>query len=1093
MSLKRDFEPSELVVLRTPLLPMEEIEAWTSDLLSPACAGDDAALEEALAHDRALLRRRLRDSLERPELREAVFLASPDLTESLAQWQRDPDGKKGRRTEHGLVRYFLRMASRPTPFGLFSGCTAGRTGRDGERTRFTLAPRTTYQRHSRLDMDYLFALCEHLGSDPELRSEVLFRPNSSLFEVAGRFRYAESRVNGRLRTYHLVAVDAFDALRDTIARARDGARLQDLALALVADDPDQETTLEEAESFLHELVDNQILVSDLALPVTGEESTPSLLSQLGRLPSAAGTRERLARAERTLAGIDAGGLGSEPGAYRDIARDLEPLGVTVEMSRLFQVDMVKPAQEVVLGQDMLDEILRGIDILHRVSPPWREGPLEDFRNAFRERYGDGREVPLMEVLDEESGLGFERSNQASAGASPLLNGLMFYGRNERMTVPWSLREVTLLRLLSETLAAGRTAVELAEETVSRLAAEARRPLPDAFHAMITLAAGSPETLDRGEYRLLLEHASGPSGARLLGRFCHADDAVMAGVQTHLAAEEAHAPGAVFAEIVHLPAGRIGNILARPVLRSHEITFLGRSGAPRERQIQVEDLTVTVAAERIRLRSKTLGREVVPCLTTAHNAARESLGVYRFLAALQGQNQAGALQWSWGPLEMAPFLPRVTSGRLVLSRARWRISKADMKPLASVTGAARYRLARPWREERRMPRYIALVDADNELLLDFLNPLNLDSVVDLVKNREESIFTEVFPAPDELCARGPEGRFFHEVLVPFVRRPAERPQPVVPSSASALHAPRSFAPGSEWLYAKIYTGTGTADQVLRDEIGPLAREAVAAGHARSWFFLRYGDPDWHLRVRFHGQPARLRETVLPRLEEVFRRLLAAGAAWKCQLDTYDREVERYGGPGGIGLSEEVFFHDSEAVLDMLDSFTSDAGADLRWRLTLAGMDRMLEDFGFDLEARQRLAERGRAGFAGRYRHEPLRGPLADRLRQERPSLERLLSARREGPEEVLPGLAALARRSEALGRVARELYGLEGQSRLHGSVAEIVPSYLHMFVNRLSRSAGPEHEMVTYDFLAQIYSSLLARNRKAGGRGMAVADLVAARG
>jgi len=39
----------------------------------------------------------------------------------------------------------------------------------------------------------------------------------------------------------------------------------------------------------------------------------------------------------------------------------------------------------------------------------------------------------------------------------------------------------------------------------------------------------------------------------------------------------------------------------------------------------------------------------------------------------------------------------------------------------------------------------------------------------------------------------------------------------------------------------------------------------------------------------------------------------------------------------------------------------------------------------------------------------------------------------------------------------------------------------MFVNRLARSAGPEHELVLYDYLVQLYRSCLARERK-GERG-----------
>jgi hypothetical protein len=75
---------------------------------------------------------------------------------------------------------------------------------------------------------------------------------------------------------------------------------------------------------------------------------------------------------------------------------------------------------------------------------------------------------------------------------------------------------------------------------------------------------------------------------------------------------------------------------------------------------------------------------------------------------------------------------------------------------------------------------------------------------------------LFPAPDQLCAHGPEGRFVHELIVPFVRQPqADGKQPAAKSPRSSLAVPRTLAPGSEWLYAKLYTGSATADQLLRE--------------------------------------------------------------------------------------------------------------------------------------------------------------------------------------------------------------------------------------------------------------------------------------
>jgi len=1044
--MSNDIVPSGLVVLRTPLLPMEEIEAWCEGLRVPQAADD--AIDDALAHDRALLRERLRTIVDRPEIAEALFLGSPDLFDALEQWKRDPDSKKGRKSEQALVRYFLRMASRPTPFGLFSGCTAGRIG---DRTRLALAPRSAYRRHSRLDMDYLFALCEQLSRDPEIRGELRFRPNSSLYETAGRVRFAESRMQGSVRTVHLVAVDAFDALRDTLRRAADGARLRDLAAALV----DDEITLDDAEAFVHELVDTQLLVPELALPVTGSDSTAGFVQQLDGVRGASDARARLAQSDRILRDVDAAGIGSPPDAYRRLASDLEPLGVPVSLSRLFQVDLSKPAQDVVIGANVVDELLRGIDVVQRFARARQERSLEEFRAAFIDRYGADREVPLVDVLDEESGIGFERANRGGAEASPLLTALPLQRRGESAGFTWKKEDAALLDLVLRAVAEGRSEIEIGDGDLPLLEKSARPPMPEAFHALAVLCAKSAEAVERGAFRLLLFGVQGPSGARMLGRFCHADPAIDEGVRKHLADEEALHPEAVFAEIVHLPAGRIGNILSRPVLREHEIAFLGRSGAPRDRQIAVQDLMVTVSGDRIRLRSRTLDREIIPRLTTAHNTTTESLGVYRFLAAIQ---PPVGMQWDWGALETAPFLPRVAYGRLVLARARWWVKAAEIAPIAEAAGAERYRLAKRLRAARRMPRYVSLAEGDNELFIDFENALTLDSVFELVRNRGDVSFTEFFPSPDELCAEGPEGRFFHEIVVPFTRRPAESPAPLEPRTAPSLLIRHTFPPGSEWLYAKLFTGTATADRVLCEDVAPLAQDAVASGAARRWFFIRYSESGWHLRLRFQGDPRLLREVVQPGIESMAQRLIDSGAAWKLQFDTYEREVERYGGAESIELAEEIFHRDSEAVAALLPACAGDDGADLRWQLMLAGIDRLYADFGLDLAARLRLAEGAREGFARTFLYDTLRDHLANRFRAHRASLLQLLDA----------PIPALDRRSAAIAPAVR---------RLRAPVSAILPSIIHMFVNRLARSAGPEHEMVLYDYLVQLYRSSVARERK----------------
>jgi hypothetical protein len=302
------------------------------------------------------------------------------------------------------------------------------------------------------------------------------------------------------------------------------------------------------------------------------------------------------------------------------------------------------------------------------------------------------------------------------------------------------------------------------------------------------------------------------------------------------AEEALDPEAVFAEVVHLPQGRLGNVLFRPVLRDYEIPYLGRSGASADRQIPITDLIVSVSSGRIVLRSARLSRRIIPRLTSAHNFRWGNLGLYRFLCELQEQGAAGSLGWDWGPLWSAPFLPRVKFGRLVLSSAQWTVSKEELKRLGGTRGTERFRVVQSWREVRRLPRWVVLADGDNRLPIDLANVLSVESFVHLIKDRQEARLIEMFPGPDELVARGPEGRFLHELVVPFVRTAAvavdtpraDAAQPAM--SGSLARVPRTFTPGSEWVYAKLYAGASTADRVLSGIVGPLVREALDSGAA-----------------------------------------------------------------------------------------------------------------------------------------------------------------------------------------------------------------------------------------------------------------------
>jgi class I lanthipeptide synthase len=115
------------------------------------------------------------------------------------------------------------------------------------------------------------------------------------------------------------------------------------------------------------------------------------------------------------------------------------------------------------------------------------------------------------------------------------------------------------------------------------------------------------------------------------------------------------------------------------------------------------------------------------------------------------------------LSDAPFLPRVRHGRLVLALARWRLSDDESVLLGSVRGSERIAAVQELRERRRLPRFVTVGPSDGQLIVDLDNPVSVELMVEMITRAEETVLTELWPSPDGLRLRGPEGRFTHEFV------------------------------------------------------------------------------------------------------------------------------------------------------------------------------------------------------------------------------------------------------------------------------------------------------------------------------------------
>lgn len=157
--------------------------------------------------------------------------------------------------------------------------------------------------------------------------------------------------------------------------------------------------------------------------------------------------------------------------------------------------------------------------------------------------------------------------------------------------------------------------------------------------------------------------------------------------------------------------------------------------------------------------------------------------------------------------------------------------------------------------------------------------------------------------------------------------------------------RIYTVGSEWAYFKIYTGPHISDKILSKEIEDLVRLYLRNKVIDQWFFIRYADPDTHLRVRFHLSDTDKIGYVISAFYKKFNRLVQDRIVHKIQMDTYVREIERYG-ENHIVMAEQLFCIDSECVVNIIKHLPDEY---VRGLVAFKLIDSILTAFGSDIWA------------------------------------------------------------------------------------------------------------------------------------------------
>lgn len=270
----------------------------------------------------------------------------------------------------------------------------------------------------------------------------------------------------------------------------------------------------------------------------------------------------------------------------------------------------------------------------------------------------------------------------------------------------------------------------------------------------------------------------------------------------------------------------------------------------------------------------------------------------------------------------------------------------------------------------------------------------------------------------------------------------------------------FFPGDEWLYYKIYCGYKISDAILTEIIKPFTKELIKENRIKKWFFIRYNDPNYHIRFRLELTDKKDAGHIIYKFNNLIQDYIESKSIWSLQIDCYDREIERYGFKT-MELAEAVFFNDSVEVINYLSTSKND---DTNTSITskpifgLKLIDFYLSLFGLSDTQKLKFMEKLRDSF---YKEFDINKDNKKQIEKVYINHKELIYKELLNPYNLITN-TAIKNNIEKILKITN--YDLIPENKL----TYLISSFIHMSLNRLYYSNNRIHELVCYDILWRFY-------------------------
>lgn len=672
----------------------------------------------------------LSEYLHKTSFGEAIYFASKDLYEEYLKYLNvSLNDKDSQRMRHTLIKYLSRMTYRCTPFGGFSLCGIGKYHEAMSISDDSKAIDQVFSIDS-IDIEYL------------RQSVIKNMPNNELVKLH-IISNETLRIHPDINT--ILCRDQVGCVRKSIIannsllkfitkQAKSQLSIQDLA-QLVLDNFDISSS--ELLDYVKSLIISGVLISDLSIESLMNISTSEQLSLLLSFSRNASTEELFLELKTLLEKMHINSEFEQRKVLIEYARKIIGAICGKGQCKQFHLDSYLH-DPIKIPQVISDMTLRLLAISEYLSPDLSDG-LDTFRQKFRLTY-EGRDMPLLDVLDDFVGIGFDSK---SITESEYIGEIH---KDQKTTKSLSYHMTNLTRfeelVLKKITTKSSNIIYLEDEDFFESHQQKKqRILPKTLSCMFKIVGYNKVGPLVSDIQF-----SGTSAANMLTRFAIDNQPIRDIVASIVEFENSDTD--IVGEVHHITNAKYGNVQRRPYdIRDYSINYLSYPHTRNDHDIKLSDIMVSLKGNEIVLYSKSLKKRIIPFCTTAYNPMYKSSAIYRFLSALCNQYNNMLISFSIKNLARClGYVPRIVWKNVILSPSTWVLQVSEL--IGEDTKLNVEKFVR-WCKTKLLPRFLCYAQGDNFLVIDIESRDQIQIFLKEISNLETVTVTEFLPLSSDM--------------------------------------------------------------------------------------------------------------------------------------------------------------------------------------------------------------------------------------------------------------------------------------------------------------------------------------------------------